>query len=366
MANLIVLDTCIYQELGYKFYEATDYRNLFAFATATDGEVLLSTIVAAEFTAHYQNDLLKKSHQYQQSVAALQRDSLFPAGGFEFPDISDAVKASTEAFSRKLKEDPKHQLRVTILPETQMNGLELTGFILASKQAGIANVQVRDYLLWDAILTYAKKYGADEQFKMGRRTITHKKSLITFITKDNGFEKNPLFQALKERYGVDNLEIKSSIPQYLHHKGHNQSFLTPAALLKKINVDRIMKDLVKDLPALITYIDPAYNEGWEKTTVRQAEIRQIELLEYYSYQDTEDQQFKYVAHLKVQLYISYDTSVKPLKPAEANSYLETFDAAGRPVFDSPVLYIYGGLLNIKRESLSSLRLIDMLPWLYIS
>jgi len=310
--------------------------------------------------------LLKKSHQYQQNVAALQRDSLFPAGNFDFPDINEAISESIESFKKKLNEDPKHHLRVTILPETEMNGLELTAFILSSKQAGVTNLQVRDYLLWDSILNYAKKYGVDEQVKMGRRTVTYKKSLITFITKDKGFEKNPLFQALKERYGVDNLEIKSSIPQYFHHKGHNQPFLTPATLLNKINAQRIMKDLEKDLTALITYIDPAFDEGWEQTIVKQAEIRQIELLEYYSYQDTEDKQFKYVAHLKVYLYISYETAVMPLKPSGVSRYLETFDAAGRPVFECPVLYIYGGLLNIKRKSLTSLRLIDMLPWLYIN
>lgn len=64
MHDYIILDTCIFRELGLKFYENVDYVNLYSFSIATKGEVIISRIVAEEFLHHYKTELLKKKDSY--------------------------------------------------------------------------------------------------------------------------------------------------------------------------------------------------------------------------------------------------------------------------------------------------------------
>ena len=77
MAHYVVLDTSIYRELGFRFHENLDYRNLCSFTMNTDGEVLLSNIVLEEFCSFYETNLVSKIGALKKSENDLHRDPYF-------------------------------------------------------------------------------------------------------------------------------------------------------------------------------------------------------------------------------------------------------------------------------------------------
>jgi hypothetical protein len=366
MTDYIILDTCIFRELGFKFYENIDYINLFGFSIATESEVIMSKIVAEEFFNQFKQELHKKKDAFSSSTSALKRHPFFEFDKKIDFNIDVEIEKTLVRFKKRIVNDPKYNQAITVLPDTKISGVQLTKFILNSRNL-TANVQVRDYLIWDSLLTFAKQYGRDTVSRIGRKKITHEKSRVIFITKDNGYTQNSLFQDLKAKYGVQNLEVLSSIPQYLHQRGCNLSFFNKKLIIQKFTKERILKDLDKDINALITYINPIYNDGWEMSEVISRSITNINIEEFYSHLDAKDNKYRYVVHLKVYLDILYESPdlYDPHSRAEGGYYLETYDYQKRPKFTAPVLFMYEGLLDIKKESIKSVKMIDFLPWVYI-
>ena len=366
MTDYIILDTCIFRELGFKFYENVDYINLFSFSIATEGEVIMSRIVAEEFLNQFKQELYKKKDVFNSSTSALKRHPFFEFEKKLNLNIDIEVEKSLVLFKKTLGNDPKFNQSITVLPDTKISGVQLTKFIINSRNSA-ANVQMRDYLIWDSLLVFAKEYSEDTLTKIGRKKIVHEKSRIIFITKDNGYTQNSLFQDLKAKHGVQNLEVLSSIPQYLHQRGWNLPFLTEKLISQKFTKERILKDLDKDINALITYINPMYDDGWEMSEVISRSITNINIEEFYSHLDSKDNKYRYVVHLKVYLDILYESPdiYDPHSRAEGGYYLETYDYQKRPKFTAPVLFMYEGLLDIKKESIKSVKMIDFLPWVYI-
>jgi hypothetical protein len=220
MANYVVLDTSVYRELGLKFNENLDYRNLCAFTMNTDGEVLLSLIVLEEFSNYYESVLDSKTNAYLKAIKDLVRDPYFDSP----KEIENEVKKQSDKaithFRKTLQNDPSHEIRISILKPTRIDGLELTKFILKSKETKDSNIQIRDYLIWDSVLNFAKEINVDKSMKIGRIKATFEKSIVTFITTDKGFGKNEIFQNLTKEYDIDNLDIVSSIPEFLENKGY--------------------------------------------------------------------------------------------------------------------------------------------------
>jgi hypothetical protein len=59
MATYVIIDTCIYRQLGIKFQDNFDYKNFCGFLVATDTEILVSEIVVKEFVGYYSKQLEK-------------------------------------------------------------------------------------------------------------------------------------------------------------------------------------------------------------------------------------------------------------------------------------------------------------------
>jgi len=366
MHDYIVLDTCILRELGFKFYENVDYVNLFSFSMATNGEVIISSIVEEEFLHHFKMELFKKKESYHASVNALKRHPFFEFHKQPDTNIDLEIEKSLKRFKERIVHDPKFNHGISVLPNTKISGFQLTKFILDSKNSA-PNVQVRDYLIWDSLLAFAKENSTDIVSSIGRNKIVHKKSNIVFITKDNGYATNPLFQELKSSYGVENIDVVGSIPQYLSKRGWNLSFLTKKLIAQKITKERILKDLDKDINCLITYINPIFNECYEMAEVISKAIETIEIEEYYSHLDAKDNKYKYVVHLKVYLDVLFKRPdiYDPHARNEGARYLETYDIEKRPKFNAPVLFMYEGLLDVTKETIKSIKMIDFLPWVYL-
>lgn len=363
MTNYIIIDTCIFKELGFKFYENPDYINLLGFSIATESEVILSLVVAEEFSNHFKTEILKKQKAYNKTTKDLLREPLLKINPKTFVDIDNEVEKSIENFNQKIRED-HNGVPITIIQPTLIDSLELTKFILECRNSGISNIQVRDYLIWDSVLHFAKKYGKTEITKIGRRIIKSEPSLITFITKDTGFQTQ-IFQDIRIKKGIENVEIMSSIPEYLHKRGFNLPFVTKELLLNKISLDRIYRDLSKDINSLLSYIIPITDQEYLDATTLSSKIEKVEIIEYYSYQEIEGA-FKFSAHLKVWLDVKFLKKNYLLDTTNHyESYLQTFDSLGNPEFKAPVLFFYGGLLNIERKSIKSVKFVDFLPWVYI-
>ncbi|WP_298484179.1 PIN domain-containing protein [uncultured Maribacter sp.] len=272
MGNYIVLDTSIYRELGLKFNENLDYKNLHAFTMNTDGEVLLSDIVVEEFSNYYETLITSKTNSYIKASKDLIRDPYFNSPKEIENGANKELLKAIENFRSTLQKDPIHNLRIAIVRPTLINGLELTKFILNSKESKDSNIQIRDYLIWDSVLNFARRENEERITKIGRRKIKSDKGIITFITKDKGFGENEIFQNLLKEYKINNLEVLSSIPQFLEKKGFYFDFITSELIQEKINSKRILKDLSKDIGALLSYVSERYHKNCYEKEIEESEI----------------------------------------------------------------------------------------------
>lgn len=372
MVNYVILDTSIYRELGFKFYDNPEYRNLLAFTNNTIGEVLLSSIVLEEFTAHYKSNLIQKKNAYLKAAGDLSRDPFFFSNHpIDEGELEDSVNKAVIAFANRLSTELQHNVEMSVLKPTMIDGLVLTKFILNSREIKESNVQIRDYLIWDSILSYAKKESIDRHEKIGKSTVTFEKSRITFITKDKGFETNSLFVELREQYRVENIEVIKSIAEYLEKWGFYFGFISKDDILNKVKPERILKDLYKDIGALLSYVSKRYHRNCYDKRVEFARIDQIDVLEHYTYLDPKDSKHKFVAHIKVWVNVIFEKdedgwreSIQ--KKSDGWTSLETYDDEKRPYFKKPILFFYGGLVDIERKNIKSVKFIDFLPDSYLS
>src|ERR1700720_3413303 len=135
MPNILIIDTSIYRELGLKFNQNIDYKNLCRFAVATNIEVSISSIVIEEFENYYKAQLLKKCSDYENSVSSLTSDPFFKVTA-AFAEIQNEVKSAIKAFRRQLQSDPNHNTPLSLLPNWYIDVLLLTKFILEAKNQG--------------------------------------------------------------------------------------------------------------------------------------------------------------------------------------------------------------------------------------
>jgi hypothetical protein len=223
------------------------------------------------------------------------------------------------------------------------------------------------------VLSFAKKESNDRVTRIGKRKVTFKKSLITFITKDKGFEENDLFRQLKKRYDVDNVMVEKSITDFLEKKGFYFNFITAELIAQKVTPNRILKDLSKDIGALLSYVSERYHKNCYEKAIIESEIERVEVIEHFTYLDSEDTKHKFTAHLKVWVKVVFEKDESgykeslEIKKSNENSYrsLETYDEQQRPFFQKPILFFYGGLVDIDKKSIKSIRFFDYMPDMYI-
>jgi hypothetical protein len=366
MPSYVIIDTSIYRELGLKFYDNIDYINLSGFTVATDTELLISTIVKEEFLNFYKSSLIKKSQEYVSSINALKRDPHFNTENVSFEEIDNAIEDSLKIFENKISNIPQHNSPFAPLKHTYIDALELTKFILESRNQGVNNIQVRDFLIWDSIIQIAKEESKDRIEKFGKTKVRFEKGRIYFIAKDKIFSENQLFQVRAKKYGLTNIEVFNSIPEFLHKKGFNIPFLTQTLILTRIKDARILKDLSVDVGALLSYINDSYtSKDCDDRKVVLSDIVKKEIIEYYSYKDTIDEKFKFVAHLKVYVNVVFEGSEIDESLPSGSYGLSTYDNEGRPYFNAPILFIYRGLLDVGRGAIKTIQFVDFLPFVYI-
>jgi len=371
MANYVILDTSIYRELGLKFNEHIDYRNLCAFTMHTDGEVLLSNIVLEEFSSYYESNLNTKINAYIKSNKDLIRDPYFKSRDIIEKDLSIDLAKAVEYFRTTVQNDPIHEFRISVLKPTMISGLELTKFILLSKEMKDSNPQIRDYLIWDSILSFAKEVNEDRVEKFVGRKITYEKCIVTLISKDKGFEENVLFKDLYKQYNIDNVEVVKSIPEFLKKKGFYFNFITKSLIVKTITPKRILKDLSKDIGALLSYVSERYHRNCYEKKIEESVVENIEVLEHYTYIDSKDGKHKFTSNLKVWVRVVFEKDelgyIESLNtPKSMWGSLETYDELKRPYFKKPILFFYGGLVNVDRQTIKNVRFLDYMPDMYLN
>jgi len=363
MANFVILDTSVYRQLGLKFYDNLDYRNLFAFTANTIGEVMLSSIVLEEFLDYYRSEITRKKDAYLAARNALHRDPYFQ---FDDPALEKLMESEVEIaigkFKKAVSTDPGHSLGILTVKSNKMDALDLTKFILMSKADNGKNVQIRDYLIWHSILEFARSLNRPSLNQQNSKK--EEKDIVSFITKDKGYENDELFLKLKDKYDVSNIELFESIPDFLTRWGFYFRYITESTILQKIKKSRILKDLNKDIGALITYVSKRYNHSnYKMYKVEQAEVESMAVDEYYTYIDPTDRKYMYVAHIKVEVNVVFEPDELGWKESlsmvkgEYNN-LQTFDDLMRPYFRKPLIFFYGGLIDEEHKSIKSVKFID--------
>ena len=338
----------------------------------TDGEVLLSNIVLEEFCSFYETNLVSKIGALKKSENDLHRDPYFGTIKINTVEIDAEFEKALKNFRESVMNDPIHNQRISMVRPTMIDGLELTKFILQSRETKDKNVQIRDYLIWDSVLNFSLEHSQDITTKFMGRNITFPKAVVTFITKDKGFGENELFQNLVKQYNLDNIEVLESIPDFLEKKGFYFDFITEKVIKAKISPSRIMKDLSKDIGVLLSYVSERYSKNCFEKEIVEAGIQNVDVLEHYTYIDSEDGKHKFTAHLKVWVKVVFEKDeagyAESVSMDKTNlwSRLETYDDEHRPVFERPILFFYGGLVNVKRKSMKSVRFIDYLPDMFLN
>jgi len=340
----------------------------------TDGEVLLSNIVLEEFSNFYKTQLKQKTNLLLKANNDLERDPYFHTNILDDIKVAAEYQKAVNKFRDTLRNDPVTGYGTATLQPTMIDGLELTKFILESKETKESNVQIRDYLIWDSVLNFARKQSVDQVTYSGKRKIIFKKSMVTFISKDKGFEKNELFQHLKNRYDIDNIEVEGSITSFLQKKGFYFDFITARMIELKITPTRILKDLSKDIGVLLSYVSKRYYHNWFEKDIVNSEIEKVEVLEHFTYLDSEVNRYKFTANLKVWVKVVFERDEEGYKESLETlnldkdvfgGNLETYDELQRPYFRKPILFYYGGLVNIEKKSIVSVQFLDYMPFAYL-
>ena len=126
----------------------------------------------------------------------------------------------------------------------------------------------------------------------------------------------------------------------------------------------------KDIGALLSYVSERYNKNCYEKMIEESEIEKVEVLEHYTYIDSTDKKFKFTANLKVWVRVVFEKDEIGYKESLLNENkswrsLETYDKLKRPYFQKPILFLYGGLVNIDNKSIESIRLLNYMPEMYI-
>jgi len=361
----IILDTNIYRELGYEFYNKTDYKNLVRFSLASKNELVLCPIVEEEFISHFEEHLRKKFENYSNSIKSIAADENCQIEKTEFPDISKYFDKSLNEFKRKLLNDIKFKLKFSKIENIYIDSLDLTKFLLKHKTN---NVQVRDYLIWESLLFFASQNLKEEKIKIGRTVTIIPKQNIYFITRDKGFLINEAYQEKLIKLKIDNIMILNSLAEYFHFIGFQIPFVTEKLLKDYFKSNLLLKYLNKDIKALASYIHPYTELDYKKIKIYSREIEKIEVLEFYSYTDPEDNNDKFIVHLKVFVNVIFDTNISIYifkdildYPMLKVDYLNTFDSSGKAQFQKPILFIFEGLLDKEYQKIKSIENFDFIP-----
>jgi hypothetical protein len=350
---IVYLDSNIYRQLGLKFKENIDFKNLSNLLETSGNEFGLLEVVLEELMDYYKNDIfgaifIDHERLYKRYQANPYLDDI------TIPETTISFNKAIES----VKNDLKTNKFFSLLPEVQPKFI--LDFLLQNKRLGKKD-NTRDFLIFYTLVTLCKKHNEDH---------------LVLISQDEIFTANDFFKKTLISESVKNLKVYPSITDFIKDFGPKIDFITTEILLGTIEKNAIEQELLKDIKCFPSYISQYYNKKKEKDVpeIESLVLGELNIDDFYVVKDYKTNQLKVNVTVEVPIKATFHPENKK---EELNEYLSSiekrqysrhknnFDKDGRPIFDNSVLFIFEGEVNEAKNSIDKLVFIDFIPDYFI-
>jgi hypothetical protein len=351
--TILYLDSNIYRQLGLKFKDHIDYKNLTNLLESSANEFGLLEVVFAELTDYYKHDIFgpiisdhAKLHKRYQTNIYLPDIAI--------PETTIPLKKAMEDVSADLK-DFKYFTKLHYIEPNF-----LLDFLLYNKRLNKKD-NTRDFLIFNSLISLCKE---------------HPKDYLVLISQDKIFTTNDFFKNVIKREKITNLKFYESISFFLKDFGPKLEFITHELILNKIAGAKIEKELMKDIKCFPSYVSQYYYEKKDNEVpdIESLEVGKIRVHDFYVVKDYKTSNLSIIVSLEVKVKAIYKPEANKEQLDEYLSSLEKrpfprhkniFDKEGRPVFEGGVLFIYKGVVDEVNSTIKTLHFVDFMPDYFI-
>ncbi|ESU20479.1 hypothetical protein FEDK69T_30030 [Flavobacterium enshiense DK69] len=346
---IIHLDSNIYRQLGLKFKENIDYKNLTTLLEGSGSEFGLLEVVLEELMDYYKIDIFGSILTDHEKLFKRYQANPY-LDDIEIPDTSTPLNKAVE----KIKTDLTEGKNFSEIPLVHPN--LLLDFLLQNKRFGKKD-NTRDFLIFYTLVSLCKK---------------NKSDYFVLISQDEIFINNDFFKKIITKDKITNLKIYQSISEFIKDFGPKLDFITQDLLLESIHLGEIEKELMNDIKCFPSYVSQFYSEkeGKEIPDIESLKIGKIEVHDFYVFKNYDTNTLTLNLSLKVNIKAIYQPEIKKDKLDEYLSSLDynpysrhknNFDKDGRAIFEGNVLFIFEGIVDEKNNLINQLSFVDFIP-----
>jgi hypothetical protein len=350
---IVYLDSNIYRQLGLRFIDNIDYKNLSQLLETSGNEFGLLEVVYAELLDYYKNDVFgailsdhEKLYKRYQSNPYLD--------GIEIPETTIPLNKAIQNIQKDLKTNKFFSSLPEVPPQL------LLDFLLHNKRLGKKD-NTRDFLIFHTIVELCKE---------------HTEDYLVLISQDEIFTTNEFFKKALTREKIKNLKVFASIADFLKDFGPKLDFITKDSLLEQIDTEVIRKELLNDIKCFPSYVSQFYYEKTDKEVpdIENLDIQKVNVHDFYIVKDYSKDVLKVNISVRVDMKAIFQPEAQKdeleqylnsLPPRRYSRHQNHFDKEGRPIFENGVLFIFEGEVNVQQKKVENIAFIDFIPDYFI-
>lgn len=351
--SIIFLDSNIYRQLGLKFKENIDFKNLSDLLKTSGNEFGLLEVVLEELLDYYKNDIFGAIFTDHERLYKRYQSNPY-LNDIAIPETTISLNKAIES----VKSDLKENMYFSRLPKVHPKFI--LDFLLHNKRLGKKD-NTRDFLIFYTMFTLCQEHNED---------------YLVLISQDEIFTTNDFFKKTLTSEDINTFKVYPSIPDFIKDFGPKIEFITPELLLGTIDNNVVEKELMKDIKCFPSYVSQYYYEKKENEVpeIESLIIGEMKVDDFYVVKDYKTNQLK----VNVTIEVPIKAIFQPEKNKdELNEYLSSieirpysrhknnFDKEGRPIFENSVLFIFEGEVNEAKGSVDKLEFIDFIPDYFI-
>lgn len=350
---IVYLDSNIYRQLGPKFKENIDFKNLSNLLETSGNEFGLLEVVLEELMDYYKNDVFGAIFTDHERLYKRYQAN---------PYLDDiAIPETTIPFNNaieRVKSDLKDKMFFSRLPEVQPKFI--IDFLLQNKRLGKKD-NTRDFLIFYTLIKLCKQHSEDH---------------LVLISQDEIFTTNDFFKKALISESVKNLKVYPSISDFIKEFGPKIEYITLELLLGIIDKSEIEKELLKDIKCFPSYVSQYYYEKKENEVpeIESLIIGELKIYDFYVIKDYKTNQLTVNVTIEVPIHATFQPENKinelqeylsSVEKRPYSRYKNNFDKDGRPIFKNSVLFIFKGEVNEEKKSIDKLVFVDFIPDYFI-
>ena len=348
---LIFLDSNIYRQIGIKFNDNIDYKNLSKILETSGNEFGLLEVVHTELMDYYKNDIFNAILNDHETIYKRYQANPYLTD-IDIPETTNPLLKAIQLIDKDLRDNKYYWTIPTI--STPL----LLQFLLDNKRQSKKD-NTRDFIIFISLIELCKSQPED---------------YAVLISNDNIFSTNDFFKKLLVREGINNLKAFGSISDFLKDFGPKLDYIDNDFVLKLIDRRIIEKELLSDIKCLPTYISEFYFVKGENDLpeIESLEIINIAIHNYYVVKDYSTNKLKINISLNVKIKAIYQPEQNAddlkdflSKTLSWSTHQNLFDKKGRLIFDNSVLFIFEGEIDANKKMVDNLNYINFIPDYFI-